>query len=446
MTFIQPRRFSGTRDYLPADMIPREDMINALRCVFAQFGYDPLETPAIEYLDVLCGKYGPDAEKLIYALDYKRGTTDEAGLRYDLTVPLARLAAMSASEIELPFRRYQIQTVWRAERAQVRQGRYREFYQCDVDCIGVSSLSADAEIIAVVVSALNALGLSDATVLLNHRRLLRGMTRILGLPLERERDLLRSIDKFSKIGADGVQKELEAQDFSSAQASDAIGLFVGASQAHDPMAHILEKAADDEDVCTAAAELRELLAIAADLGVAGSSVRFDPLMVRGLDYYTGPVFETFLPSLPHMGSLTGGGRYDGLIGMFLGRDIPAVGTTVGLDRIFTALEQLGIVKRRNTRAVALVACFDAQHSGYASRVASALRSSGINIAVYPEADKLKKQFKYADKLGVSFVVLIGPDEAASDCAVLKDLSRGEQVTVSICDLAATIMQRLAELK
>jgi len=432
MSVVRPRRFSGTRDFLPREMIPREEMTAAVKAVFARFGYDPVETPAIEYLSVLKGKYGEDAEKLIYTLDYKRGTPDAAGLRYDLTVPLARLVASVGDDVPLPFRRYQIQPVWRAERAQVRQGRYREFVQCDADCVGAASMAADAEIIAMVRAALAELGLPNAVVLVNHRRILSALMEYLGVSPSDEPRLLRCVDKRDKVGADGVRAELLKTGFSPDLADSALDLFTRAAGDSDPLAFVEHTLSSRGLDATGVAELREVLAHLDDMGVT-QGVRFDPWMVRGLDYYTGPVFEAVLPDLPHMGSLAGGGRYDGLIGLFLGRDVPAVGVTVGLDRIFTALEQLGRISGRSTRAKALVAVFDAERFPHAQRTAAALRDAGVPVALYPAPDRLKKQFRYASRLGVRYVVLVGPDEAEKGLVAVKDLTTGDQQTMPLED-------------
>ncbi|MFA4987453.1 MAG: histidine--tRNA ligase [Candidatus Brocadiia bacterium] len=440
MATVQPRRFSGTRDFLPSDMIPREEMFARLREVFAHYGYDPLETPAIEYLDVLSGKYGPEADKLLYRLDYKTDGKDAAGLRYDLTVPLARVAAMAAAELPLPFRRYQMQPVWRAERAQTHKGRYREFYQCDVDCVGTTSTVADAEIVAMISDSIAALGISGAIVKLNSRKLLRGMALALGLA-DREAPLLRCLDKYDKIGLDGVREEMTKSGFTPDEFSKTASLFVSADEPLVRLSRIESSCIGIPGILEGAQEIREVLEHSNAMGAASGSIQFDPLMVRGLDYYTGPIFEAVLPSLPHMGSLAGGGRYDGLIGMFLGRPVPATGATVGLDRIFTALEQLNLVNRRKTRAIVLVALFSAEMLPVSLKLAADLRGAGLNVVGYAEADKLKKQFKYADDLGIRFVVLVGPDEAQAGTASLKDLLDGTQITVPMAEIGARVKEK-----
>ncbi len=403
----------GSRDLMPAMMNRRLMVIETVREVFARYGFEPLETPAFERIETLTGKYGDEGEKLMFRI-LKRGEGGEKGevdlaLRYDLTVPLARVVAMNPG-IPLPFKRSQIQPVWRAERPQ--KGRFREFYQCDVDTIGTDSPVADAECIAVVHDALTALGLSDFTIRLNHRQILRALAEAIGAT-DQETSMLQAIDKLDKIGRDGVQKELLERGFAEHQVSD------------------LWKYLDGEPIPgTAESEthLREILDIALDLGVDSDRVKIDRTLARGLDYYTGPVFETVLNG-GYSGSISGGGRYDGLIGMFSGKgDVPAVGVSLGIERIFMLMEEMGLMPDTQTSTQVWATVFSTETRSSTLEAAAILRQAGIRVQVSTRTGKLGKQFKDASSRGVPFALVCGPDEAASGTVVIKNLGTGEQFT------------------
>ena len=403
----------GSRDLMPAMMNRRLLVIDTIRDVFARYGFEPLETPAFERIETLTGKYGDEGEKLMFRI-LKRGEGGEKGevdlaLRYDLTVPLARVVAMNPG-IPLPFKRSQIQPVWRAERPQ--KGRFREFYQCDVDTIGTESPVADAECVAVVHDALTALGLSDFTIRLNHRQILRGLAEAIDA-VDQETSMLQAIDKLDKIGRDGVQKELTERGFSSRQISELWRYLDGAPI---PGTDEFEN------------NLREILDIALDLGVHPDRVHIDRTLARGLDYYTGPVFETVLNG-GYSSSISGGGRYDGLIGMFSGKgDVPAVGVSLGIERIFMLMEEMGLMPDTQTNTQVWATVFSSETRSSTLEAAAVLRQAGIRVQVSTRTGKLGKQFKDASSRGVPFVLVCGPDEAAAGTVVLKNLATGEQFT------------------
>jgi histidyl-tRNA synthetase len=423
---IVPRTFKGTRDFLPSEMMERERVVGILREIFRRYGFAPMETPAMEYLDVLLGKYGEEADRLIFRLAYRDGNT--VALRYDLTVPLARVVSQYG-EIARPFKRYQIQPVWRAETPQLRQGRFREFYQCDVDTVGSGSVLADAEIVALTDEALGALGFEGFVVRVNHRGILSGLVEAIGLGATWEAPICRAMDKLDKIGRDGVLEELAAAEVPE----DARSRLMDILEIRGEPAAVLD-AIDPVLAATASGpraveEMRRMMGCLGDLGVGADRVTLDLNLARGLDYYTGPIFESVLPDHPHIGSLTGGGRYDGLIGLFTGEAIPATGTSIGLDRVMTALEQTGRLGAGAPATVCLVTYFDDGTLGAALRFVGRLRRERIPAEAYYDPDRLKKQFAYADKRGIPFVVVIGPDEAASGRVTVKEMAVGTQETL-----------------
>lgn len=439
MAKIAPRSFKGTRDFTPKEMIPREKLIDSIKSVFRLFGFSPLETPALEMLEVLSGKYGDEGEKLIYKLDYKNDRPkDRVALRYDLTVPTARVVA-NHPEWPTPFKRYQIQPVWRADKPQPHQGRFREFYQCDVDTIGAEEGIADAEIIALTVQMVRGLGFDEgdklAVVQLNHRKVLEGLCEVAGRPKEDLADFTRALDKLDKIGRDGVNEELEklGVDAEGLERLDAILTIEGSnSEKIDTLRGVLSS---HERAMEGVESLEAILGYLESLGVPADGVVINPNLARGLDYYTGPVFETILPGQPHIGSLTGGGRYDELIGLYSGRDLPATGTTIGLDRIYAAMQQLGMIgSEASTVTQVLIAAYSDDEIDAALRVLKAFREAGIPSELFPTTGKLKKPFSYADKLNIGYVAVVGPDEAADPNNLkvsLKDLAVGDQETLSV---------------
>ncbi len=425
----------GTRDLLPEQMIQREQVIETLTRIFVRYGFEPVQTPAVERIETLTGKYGDDGEKLIFRV-LKRGEAGKRGevdlaLRYDLTVPLARVVAMNA-DLRMPFKRYQVQPVWRADRPQ--KGRYREFYQCDIDTVGTRDGTADAECLAVLQDALSALGFKDFTIRLNHRGLLSAMVAEAGVS-DLEVSVLVALDKLDKIGREGVDKELDDRGVSSAS-RERLWTLLGVS-GEAALDHL--EAEIGEPAQQAVAELREVLSYARSMGVSVEHLLVDPTLARGLDYYTGPVFEAVVTE-PKVGSIAGGGRYDGLVGMFGKREVPAVGISLGLERILVVMEELGMLPEIRSQSRVLVTVFAPEFKERSLQVVSQLRSAGIAAQVSMGDTKLGRQFKYANALGIPYVVVIGPDEAESGSVVLKELSSGSQETLT----TQALLDRLSE--
>lgn len=436
---IVPRLFKGTRDFLPAEMRRREQVSGIFRAIFLRYGYEPLETPAIERYDLLTGKYGEDAEKLIYRLEYKGGR--ELALRYDLTVPLARVVAMYP-ELGLPFKRYQMAPVWRADRHSSRQGRYREFVQCDVDCVGSPSTLADAELIAILYEAFRKLGFGRVRIRVNDRQLLSGIIVGAGAPEGMEDEVCRSIDKLEKIGNDGVLAELRSKGIDAAVAEEIMRLLGLPGDRRERASQLSAAVGGRPETVRGLETVEKLFGMLEALDVPEAAVSFDPHLARGLDYYTGPIFETVIDDLPHIGSLSGGGRYDRMIGELTGRDLPATGTTLGLDRITTALDQLERGAEAPPAASLLVTVFAEELANDSLTLAAELRREhGVMAEVFPGVEKLGRQFAYADRKGIPLVAVLGPEELVRGMVRVKDLASAEQQDVARSELAAFIENR-----
>ncbi|UCE19559.1 MAG: histidine--tRNA ligase [Gemmatimonadota bacterium] len=427
MGVIEPRVFKGTRDFLPEEMIHRDRIIDVMKSTFETYGFEPLETPALEYWDILTGKYGEEGEKLIYRLDYKGG--HEVALRYDLTVPLSRVIALYP-HLPKPFKRYQMQPVWRADKPQLRQGRFREFYQCDVDTVGSGSMLADAEIIIVTHAILSSLGFQTFRIRINNRKVLAGIVEYTCGDQSRSADICRCIDKLDKIGMDGVKHELERCDIPDGSAQKVLKILEISGNNETVLRDLERELSVSQMGLAGLSELKEVFAFLQNNGLPQDRYTFDLHLARGLDYYTGPIFETVLTDQPHIGSLAGGGRYDELIGLFSGIDEPATGTTIGLDRIYTAMQQLNMLENVKTKTQVLVTLFDDTTFKQSMSVAQELRDNGINTDTYFEQHSMKKQFTYAHKKGIPYVVILGPDECAKDEISVKDMESGEQKTIS----------------
>ncbi|MGC9314550.1 MAG: histidine--tRNA ligase, partial [bacterium] len=384
---------------------------------------------------ILLGKYGEEAERLFYKLDHEK---EDLALRYDLTVPLARSAAMYSNDLPTPFKRYQIQEVWRAERAQPRQGRFREFLQCDADTIGTDSLVADAEIIALSVDILHELGFPNAVTKLNHRQLLRGLMEVSGFPAESEMDVCRIIDKMDKIGEAGVRKELNSEGFDDSKVDELFAVILAEEDGEALLERVEGKWGSNGRIAKGIADLQRILALTASFGTPQTNLKIDLALSRGLDYYTGTIFESVVPEQPHIGSLTGGGRYDDLIGLFSKQEIPAVGITIGLDRILAALIDAEKIEKKKSPAVILITIFDDNMIGKSIELARKLREHGIPTDIYLEPRKLGQQFAYADKLGVPFVAIMGQNEVVKGVVGLKDMVSGDQREVTFDELVETL--------
>lgn len=434
---IKPRIFKGTRDFLPEEMVQRERIITTLKNIFSRYGYQPMETPSIEYLEILTGKYGEEGDKLIYPLAYKGGK--ELALRYDLTVPLSRVVAMYP-HMPKPFKRYQIQPVWRADQPQLVRGRYREFYQCDADTIGSTSLIVDAEIIALTYNVLKALGFQDFVIRINSRKVLTGIIEMTGLSDGMESTICRSLDKLEKIGETEVKKELKEKELPDAAIDTLWNILNVQGTVSEILSHLENNPKVTGKMSEALKEIRELFNYIESFEIPEASYRWDLHLARGLDYYTGPIYESVLPKHPHIGSLTGGGRYDHLIGMFLGQDVPAAGTTIGLDRIFTALQQLNLLEGSKSSVQIMVCRFSENETSHNIKITQMLRDAGFNVELYPDTDKLGKQFGFADKKGIPLVIVQGPDEVINNIVTVKDLRAGSQKQVAVNELIGYMKQ------
>jgi histidyl-tRNA synthetase len=417
-----PKILKGFRDYLPEDMVPRQAILERIARAFESFGFAPLYTPALEYAEILLGKYGEEGEKLLYR--FRDHGERDVCLRYDLTVPLARVCAMYP-DLERPFRRYQIGPVWRGENTGA--GRFREFFQCDVDVVGSAAPAADAEVIAAGCAALEALGVREFEVRLNHRRVLDGLLELAGVePGPRARAALREVDKLPKVGADAVRRSLvEAAGLSDAQAGQVLALLQAPPGRDEALAHLERAFAAVPAGQEGTAALRRLLQLLDAQGL-GQRIALDLSIARGLDYYTGAIYETMLAQLPAVGSVMSGGRYDGLIGMFSKDPVPAVGISVGVDRLFYALSELKLVAARRWTAPVLVTVFGDAELPASLALAAELRRAGVGAEVFPDAGKLGRQFKFADKKGVPAVAVLGPDELAAGLVTVKWLRESRE--------------------
>ena len=445
---IEPRTLKGFRDYLPDVMIPRESLMDIARQTFRSFGFAPIDTPALEYLDVLSGKGSDETDRQLYRFTDNGGR--DVGMRFDLTVPLARFAAQHIAKLPLPFKRYHIAPVWRGENTQA--GRYREFIQCDFDTIGTLSVVADIEMIVVIDSLMRAIGFDRFTIRINHRAVLTGLLAHLGLA-EATIPVLRSLDKLPKIGAEATIAEMiEVAKVSTAQAQAVIAMAVS-GDADDSIPVVLDRLAaltgGNEIAAQGISRLRETFAGAIAAGVDPARLYLDASIARGLDYYTGIIAETFLDDLPTIGSVCSGGRYDNLAGLFTKQSLPGVGASLGLDRLLAAMQQLDLLPSVATPAPVLITYFDAdQRDGYL-RLATELRQSGIACEFYPDAKKLGVQLKYADEKGFRAAIVIGRDEWAQGDVQIKDLARKQSVTVkyspgapeAVVDAVAAIMNQ-----
>lgn len=436
----------GTRDFLPAEMRRRLAVIQTIREVYATFGFDPLETPAIERLETLMGKYGDEGNQLVFKI-LERGEGGREGkadlaLRYDLTVPLARVMAMNQA-LPLPFKRYQIAPVWRADRP--AKGRFREFYQCDGDIVGSSSLVCDAECIAMAHLALEKLGFADFVVHVNHRGLLSAIVAAAGVA-DRETDVLVAVDKLDKIGVDGVTKELLERGIPDEVVSRLWAILEKPEDLEAVWAEVarglIAVAWDETAIDTAAKAVADLRALFGHLRALGATrFVFDATLARGLGYYTGPVYEVKLLE-GGVGTVAGGGRYDGLIGMFSGKQVPAVGISIGLERILVVMEERGMVAGATSPVRALVTVFSTETVTASLELAAELRGAGVATEVWlGKPGELGKQFKYANQRGVPYAVVLGPEEIGKGVVALKNLATGAQVVLDRAEFVARLISQ-----
>jgi len=429
--------------------------MGVVRDVYERYGFDPLETPAFENIETLLGKYGEEGNRLIFKIlrrgEHEAGGGADLALRYDLTVPLARVVAQYQNELPRFFKRYQIQPVWRADRP--AKGRFREFYQCDIDSVGSTSPMIEAEQITAVGEVFDRLGFTDFKILVNHRKVLTGLLEVAGISAVQHETALVALDKFDKVGEQGVAAEFASRDIAPHLATRVLEMLrdIFTTPPTVPsLAGVMVSGARLDALRTflgsttyagAVEELAGIIELVRNTPVA-EHVYVDPRLARGLSYYTGAIMEIAVPDLA--GSLGGGGRYDNLIGMFLGRDIPACGFSLGLERIIVVMTERKMFPAEIARGAVdvMVTIWNHETRYHSLALASELRRSGLRVDVYPEADKIGKQFKYASSRNVPFVALLGDDERARGEVAIKDLRSGDQKSVPRSEVPAFVRQRL----
>ncbi|MDZ4659873.1 MAG: histidine--tRNA ligase [Bythopirellula sp.] len=438
---IQPRTLKGFRDYLPAAMMPREWLVDVARRVYRSYGFAPIDTPALEHLEILTGKGSDETDKQLYRFQDHGGR--DVGMRFDLTVPLARFVAQHIQELGTPFKRYHIANVWRGENTQ--RGRYREFLQCDFDTIGTESNSADIEMVLVVHDLFSAIGFEEFTIHANNRKVLNGLLEKLGLQ-EKSTHILRALDKLAKAGPDVVASELAATaGATTAQITDILHLAALAGTNEQILAELgplLKGSATGE---RGLADLAEMCSALAAVGIPSARFKLDVSIARGLDYYTGTVLETFLDKLPEIGSVCSGGRYDNLAELYTKEHLPGVGASLGLDRLLAAMEELGRVEKIATPAPVFLPYFDATRRDDYLKLAVHIRRAGIGVEFYPEAKKLGKQLQYADRRGFRIALIAGENELSAGECQIKDLASGGSTTVPLANNAAAVIAEIQQI-
>ncbi len=452
MALTQARTMPGVLELLPLDQIAFQRMLDTIRRNYERFGFLPVETPVIEYSDVLLTKTGGETERQVYFVQstgsLEQGEKPELALRFDLTVPLARYVAEHEHDLSFPFRRYQMQRVYRGERAQ--RGRFREFYQCDIDVIGKDGLSVryDAELPAVIYSVFRELNIGAFTIQLNNRKLMRGFFESLGVADPEQQTLvLREVDKLDKRGADYVRDTLTGEAFGlSVEVAGKILDFVQvrSTSLQDAFDKLDALGPGPESMEQGRAELKEVLGLIRDFGVPESHFALNLSIARGLDYYTGTVYETTLNDYPQIGSICSGGRYENLAGQYTKSRLPGVGISIGLTRLYWQLREAGLISTARSTVDVLVTQMDESRLPAYLALANELRGAGIATEVVLEGGKLGKQFKYADRAGIRFVLVLGEDELAKDVVTVKDMRREDQFEVARADLIKTLRVELAQ--
>ncbi len=453
---IKPRTPPGVLELLPREQIAFQRMLDTIRRTFERYGFLPVETPVMELTEVLLTKTGGETERQVYfmqstgSLDKGTDGLPEMAMRFDLTVPLARYVAEHEHDLVFPFRRYQMQRVYRGERAQ--RGRFREFYQCDIDVIGKDALSTryDAELPAVIASVFEALAIGEFTIQFNHRKLLRGFFEGQGIGEgERQVAVLREIDKLDKRGEAAVRETLVGEGFGlSGEVADTLLAFSRIrAVGHDAAQAALDALGAGTPLFEEGRdELREVLRQLRALGVADSRFALNLSIARGLDYYTGIVYETTLNANPEIGSICSGGRYENLASHYTKSKLPGVGISIGLTRLFWQLREAGLVDVAESSVDVLVSLMDEAGLDTALALSQRLRAAGLNVETQLEARKFKKQMEYANKAGIRFVVIRGEEEAAKGVVAVKDLRRGEQFEVAEAELARTLLVEREQLR
>ncbi|MFT5884197.1 MAG: histidyl-tRNA synthetase [Arcticibacterium sp.] len=446
----KPSLARGTRDFGPETMAKRTYILDTIKSVFKKFGFLPLETPAVENLSVLMGKYGDEGDKLLFKIlnsgdflkktnqdDYDNGASAmlqkvaEKGLRYDLTVPFARFVSMNRHDLAMPFKRFQVQPVWRADRPQ--KGRYREFYQCDADVVGTGSLLCEAEIILMLNEVFNKLQLEDFSIKVNNRKILTGISEAIGAQ-GREAELCVAIDKLDKIGKEKVEQELVESGFSAESIASLQTLFTLTDDSLETLNTLKNWLSESQVGLKGISELEEVLEMVADFGVAETHVELDFSLARGLSYYTGAIFEVKANGV-QIGSISGGGRYDDLTSTFGLPDVSGVGISFGVDRIYDVLDELNLFPKNATASTqVLLTNFDKTSAKACLPLLRKLRESEIASELYPTGAKMKKQFDYANKKGIPYVMAVGSDEIKAGKYSLKNMLTGEQESLLLSEI------------
>ena len=420
---IQPRTLKGFRDYLPQSMIPRERLMEIARGVYRSYGFSPIDTPALEYAEILCGKGSDETDKQMFRF-IDHGKRD-VGMRFDLTVPLARFVAQHGNTLGMPFKRYHIGPVWRGENTQA--GRYREFAQCDFDTIGTRSIASDIETGLVIFDLMQAIGFGKFKIRINNRKVLNGLLQKNDLG-DHSVVVLRALDKLAKIGPEKVKAEMMAAANASAAQVEGVMRLTEIKGSNQEILKQLEPLCQGHALAQeGVAQLRQLVDATASVGITDENLVLDVSIARGLDYYTGTIFETFLDDLPAIGSVCSGGRYDNLAQLYTKQEFPGIGASLGLDRLLTAMQQLEMIEPVRTSADVMVVQFDAQHLHSYLQIAASLRRQGIKTEVFPDAKKLKQQLKYADRQGFAAVIVAGEDELNQGKLSVKTMADKNQV-------------------
>lgn len=449
----------GTRDFNPQDLAKRNYIFDCIKTQFELFGFQPIETPSFENSDTLLGKYGDEGDRLIFKIlnsgDFISKVDDvtyssknsssiapkitEKALRYDLTVPFARYVVMHQNEIVFPFKRYQIQPVWRADRPQ--KGRFREFYQCDADVVGANSLLQEVELVQLYDAVFTQLGLKGTIIKINNRKVLSGIAEVIGAQ-HLLIDFTVALDKLDKIGEEKVKEEMLAKGISASAIEKASPLFLMSGSAAEQLSQLENLLADSEIGLAGLGELKEIIENVNGLGLKSANLELDVTLARGLNYYTGAIFEVAAPNGVQMGSIGGGGRYDDLTGIFGLKDVSGVGISFGLDRIYLVMEELNLFPAEIKESLQVLCLNFGDEEGLAAlKLVSQLREQGIKADLYPTSTKVQKQFKYADKRNVPFVILLGEKELSENKFIAKNMKTGEQEAYSL-DTPETFLSSL----
>ena len=428
---IQPRILKGFRDFLPEAEITRSSLIEKLTATFRNYGYVPIDTPVMEYSEILLRKSNGETEKQVFRFQDNGGR--DVALRFDLTVPFARFTAEHKDELYFPFKRYHIAKVWRGEKPQA--GRYREFVQCDFDCVGSDSAASDFEILSLMKAALSAIGVEDVTIHLSHRGIFNQFLEKRNLQ-EKSEDILRIVDKLAKIGQEEVLSQLQ-EITSSAETAQDIIKYITKQESFEATLNQMESLAGGPSAHSQ--RLREIRAMMEATGIADSFV-LDPSITRGLDYYTGVVYETFLNQLPSIGSVCSGGRYDNLAGLYMKDKVPGVGSSIGLDRLIAGLEQLDKLEHKKSHLTVEIFCLNEKLSIAYQSIANTLRSAGISCEVFPDPKKITAQYTMAEKKGIPFGMLIKEEDMEKGVVTLKNLQTREQFDSIPLEEAISILQ------